>query len=75
MVIKGSIQEEDFTLVNIYISSKSSYKREVYNNTILPQETRKTSNKQAKLASKTTRERRMNKASSQQKEGNHKDQS
>ena len=64
MVIKGSIQEEDFTLVNIYISSKSSYKREVYNNTILPQETRKTSNKQAKLASKPTRERRINKASS-----------
>ena len=64
MVIKGSIQEEDFTLVNIYISSKSSYKREVYNNTILPQETRKTSNKQAKLASKTTRERRIKKASS-----------
>ena len=64
MVIKGSIQEEDFTLVNIYTSSKSSYKREVYNNTILPQETRKTSNKQAKLASKTTRERRTNKPSS-----------
>lgn len=64
MVIKGSIQEEDFTLVNIYTSSKSSYKREVYNNTILPQETRKTSNKQAKLASKTTRERRTNKTSS-----------
>ena len=63
MVIKGSIQEEDFTLVNIHTSSKSSYKREVYNNTILPQETRKTSNQQAKLASETTRER-TNKTSS-----------
>ena len=58
MVIKGSIQEEDFTLVNIYTSSKSSYKREVYNNTILPQETRKTSNRQSYFTPKTTGKRR-----------------
>ena len=34
--------------------SKSSSKREVYNNTILPQETRKTSNRQPQLTPKTT---------------------
>ena len=36
--------------------SKSSYKRQVYNNTSLPQETRKSSNKQAKLTSKEREE-------------------
>ena len=34
--------------------SKSSSKREVYNNTILPQETRKTSRRQHKFTHKTT---------------------
>ena len=34
--------------------SKSSSKREVYSNTILPQETRKTSNRQANFTPKTT---------------------
>ena len=34
--------------------SKSSSKREVYSNTILPQETRKTSNRQLKFTPKTT---------------------
>ena len=38
--------------------SKSSSKREVYNNTILPQETRKTSNKQPNFKPKTTGKRR-----------------
>ena len=38
--------------------SKSSTKREVYNNTILSQETRKISNKQHNLAPKAIRERR-----------------
>ena len=37
--------------------SKSSYKREVYSNTTLPQETRKISNKQPNLTLKATRER------------------
>ena len=37
--------------------SKSSSKREVYGNKILPQETRKTSNKQHSLTPKATRER------------------
>ena len=34
--------------------SKSSSKREVYSNTILPQETRKTSNRKPNFAPKTT---------------------
>ena len=55
--------------------SKSSSKREVYSNTILPQETRKISNKQPNFIPKGTRERITNKTHSQQKEGNHKDQS
>ena len=38
--------------------SKSSPKREVYSNTILPQETRKTSNRQPKFTPKATGERR-----------------
>ena len=41
--------------------SKSSSKREVYSNTILPQETRKISNKQPNLTPKETRERRTKK--------------
>ena len=38
--------------------SKSSFKREVYGNTILPQETRKTSNRQPNSTFKTTGKRR-----------------
>ena len=37
--------------------SKSSCKREVYSNTILPQETRKISNEQPNLTPKATRDR------------------
>jgi len=37
--------------------SKSSSKREVYSNTILPQETRKTSNRQPNSTPRTTRKR------------------
>ena len=44
--------------------SKSSPKREVYSNTILPQETRNISNKQPNLTPKGTRERRTNKTQS-----------
>ena len=36
---------------------KSSSKREIYSNTILPQETRKTSNRQPKFTSKITGKR------------------
>ena len=39
-------------------------KREVYSNKILPQETRKVSNKQLNLTPKATRERRTNKTQS-----------
>jgi len=38
-------------------NSKSSSKREVYSNTILPQETRKTSNRQPNFTRKTTAKR------------------
>ena len=41
--------------------SKNSSKGEVYNNTSLPQETRKISNTQSNLPPKGTRERRTNK--------------
>ena len=44
--------------------SKSSYKREVYSNTILHQETREISNKQPNLIPKVIRERRTNKTQS-----------
>ena len=37
--------------------SKSSSKREVYSNTILPQETRKTTNRQTNFTPKTTGKR------------------
>ena len=41
---------------------KSSYKREVYSNTILPQETRKTSNRQPNFTPKATGKRRRKKS-------------
>ena len=40
-----------------YGCSKSSSKREVYNNTILPKETRKTSNRQPNFTPKTNGKR------------------
>ena len=57
------------------IQNLSSSKREVYSNTVLPQKTRKISNKQPNLTPKTTRERRTDKTQSYQKERNHKEQS
>ena len=48
---------------------KSIAKREVYSNTTLPQETRKTSNRQPNFIPKTTTKNSQN----QQKERNHKD--
>ena len=58
--------------------SKSSSKREVYSNTILPQETRKTLNRLPDFTPKTTGKRRtttttIKKKQNQQKEINHKD--
>ena len=52
--------------------SKSSSKGEVYSNTILPQETRKTSDIQPNFTPKTTGKRRTKKAQNQ-KERNNKD--
>ena len=43
--------------------SKSSSKREVYSNTILPQETRKPSNRQLNVTPKTTRKKEQQKKS------------
>ena len=54
--------------------SKSSFKREGYGDIGLPQEIRKISIKQCNLSSKGIRKRRTNKALSQKKEGNNKDQ-
>ena len=48
--------------------SKSSSKREVYSNTTLPQETRKTSNRQPNFTPKTTGKRRTKKHQNQQEE-------
>ena len=45
--------------------SKSSSKREVYSNSISPQETRKISNKQSNRTPKATREKRTKKTQSQ----------
>ena len=58
--------------------SKSSYNREAYSNTILPQEIRKTSYRQPNFTPKTTGKRKTNKQTkkktqNQQKERNHKD--
>ena len=47
---------------------KSSSKKENYNNKILPQETRKLTNRQHKLTSKTTRGRTNKTQSSRRKE-------
>ena len=49
--------------------SKSSLKRGVYSNTILPQETRKISNKQPNLTLKAIRETRRTKKPSKLAEG------
>ena len=54
--------------------SKSSYNREAYSNTILPQETRKTSNRQPNITHKTTGKRTKT-PQSLWKERNHKDMS
>ena len=47
--------------------SKSSSKREVYSNTILPEETRTIPNKQPNLTPKTMKERRTNKTMKERK--------
>ena len=53
--------------------SKSSSKREAYSNTILPQERRKTRNRQPNFIPKTTGKRKKKTPQNQQKEINYKD--
>ena len=57
-----------------YGMHKSSSKSKVYSNTILPQETGKTLNRQPNFTPKATGKRRRKKPQDQQKERNHKDQ-
>ena len=52
--------------------SKSSSKRDIYSNAVLPQEARKTSNRQPNFTPKTTGKRTTT-TTNQQKERNHKD--
>ena len=61
-------------LYKIYGMQQKRSKRELHSDASLPQETRKTSNKQRKLPCKRIRRRRTNKAQSQKKEGNNKNQ-
>ena len=60
--LKGEIKKylEENENIKIMIQNLSSSKREVYSNTVLPQETRKISNKKPNLTPHTTRERRTN---------------
>ena len=53
--------------------SKSSSKREVYSNTTVPQETRKTLNRQTNFTPKTIGKRGTKKPHSQEKKINHED--
>ena len=54
------------------MKQKQFQKRKVYINTILPQETRKTSKRQPNFTPKTTEKRRTKNPQNQQKEINHK---
>ena len=55
--------------------SKSSSKREVYSGTFIPQEARKTLNRQPNSTSKAAGKSKTKNPQSQQKEGDHKSQS
>ena len=61
------------TQLKTYGMQQKQFKREVYSNTILPQETRKTLNRRPKLIPKTTGKSRTKKPQNQYKERNHKD--
>ena len=54
--VPGILQARTLEILTFY-RNKSSSKREVYSNTILPQETRKTSNGQPNFTPKTTGKR------------------
>ena len=64
----------NMTTQNLWDAVKAVLKSKVYSNTFLPQETRKTLNRQPNFTPKTTGKRKTNKKN-QQKERNHKDQS
>ena len=53
--------DNENTTQNLWDAAKAALKREVYSNTILPQETRKTSNIQPNFTPKTTGKRRTKK--------------
>ena len=63
---------ENTTTQSLWDTEKSSSKKEVYSNTILSQETRKTSNRQPNFTPKTTGKRRTKKPQNYYKERNHK---
>ena len=71
---KSETNDNEITSIQNLCSTSSS-KKQVYNNTKLPQEKKKNSNKLPNLTPKANRERRISKTQSQQKERNHKDQS
>ena len=52
--IQETNSNENMTTQNLWDASESSSKREVYSNTILPQKSRKTSNRQPNFTLKTT---------------------
>ena len=52
---------ENMTIQNLWDAAKTVIKRELYSNTILPQETRKTLNRQHNFTTNTTLKRRTKK--------------
>ena len=74
--IKEFLETNDNENIKPMGCSKSSSKRKFYSNTILPQETRKTSNRQPNFTPKIAGKRRTKKKKlqNQQKERNQKDQ-
>ena len=56
--------ENESMVIQPYVTQQNCSKREVYSNTMLPQETRKISNKLPKCTTKATRERRISKTQS-----------
>ena len=59
--IQETNSNENMTTQNLWDASESSSKREVYSNTILPQKSRKTSNRQPNFTPKTAQKRRTTK--------------
>lgn len=68
-------ESKNITFQNLQDAAKAVLSGKFYSSTILPQETRKISNKQPNLTPTGSRKRRTNKTKSQQKERNYEDQS